>query len=485
MGDTEKTPRKEKTELESKSFRDGQIYLFKRSDYKQPTWFCRVKVPGAKGYITRSTKTLDEHQAFKYADDLFHKSLGLIASGQDLNSRPVNAAIRDYIESITPSQRQKSTVLTKIQYLERTQSFFGKMRLKDVDVRVLADLSDWTAQQYKDRQQEKYDGEKRRKEKLRSAYIDRPTTKNKALLAQLEKELANPKPIRELAANTSKRYSADIKQFFIWCVDQGHIDALPRFPKMKTEVNRRPHFDREDYKILTDYFDKFQNVNDKRIRRQRVMLVNYILVLSNTGIRVGEARNLKWRDLSQIPQAKGDDSPPDIALYVTGKTGPREVVSRTPEIKRYFQRILDLRIQELGKTPDRNEYIFCNADGTPVGSFKKSFNTLIEDAGVAIDSHGDRRTIYSLRHTYATFRIQEGVHQFILAKNMGTSTAMLDRHYGHTTNISSAAELTKGGTFKTGKKSDAIEWLIEKPAEKEMKKKGRKGAGFKNKTFQN
>ena len=37
--------RKPKTELESRTFKDGAIYLFRRADYKKPTWFCRVKVP--------------------------------------------------------------------------------------------------------------------------------------------------------------------------------------------------------------------------------------------------------------------------------------------------------------------------------------------------------------------------------------------------------------------------------------------------------
>ena len=66
--------RKPKTELESKVFKDGAIYLFKRADYKKPTWFCRVKVPGAKGYVSLSTRTTNEHDAYKFADDVFHKS---------------------------------------------------------------------------------------------------------------------------------------------------------------------------------------------------------------------------------------------------------------------------------------------------------------------------------------------------------------------------------------------------------------------------
>ena len=103
--------------------------------------------------------------------------------------------------------------------------------------------------------------------------------------------------------------------------------------------------------------------------------------------------------------------------------------------------------------PDQSEF-------SPIGSFKKSFAALLKGAGVETDSHGQKRTIYSLRHTYATFRLQEGVHQFILARNMGTSTAMLEKHYGHTSNVASAAELTKGGRFKGGKKAGAVDWLV-------------------------
>ena len=50
------------------------------------------------------------------------------------------------------------------------------------------------------------------------------------------------------------------------------------------------------------------------------------------------------------------------------------------------------------------------------------------------DREGERRTIYSLRHTYATFRLHEGVNHFVLARNMGTSVKMLEQFYGHTSN---------------------------------------------------
>ena len=66
---------------------------------------------------------------------------------------------------------------------------------------------------------------------------------------------------------------------------------------------------------------------------------------------------------------------------------------------------------------------------------------------------------------YAGQKQLQGVHQFILAKNMGTSVAMLEKHYGHTSSIASAAELTKRGNFRRGKSAKAVEWLMEEGEE--------------------
>jgi integrase len=170
------------------------------------------------------------------------------------------------------------------------------------------------------------------------------------------------------------------------------------------------------------------------------MLTNYVLILANTGIRVGEARNLKWSDISTFPADNGNEN---IALQVKGKTGAREVVARTPSVKDYLHRIWELRCEELKTKPPIGDYIFCHKDGKPIHSFKKGFNTLIAEAGVEFDAEGQRRVIYSLRHTYATFRLHEGVNHYVLARNMGTSVKMLEQFYGHTSNRAMADELTK------------------------------------------
>jgi integrase len=407
--------RKAKVELESRSFKDGAIYLFRRADYKKPTWSCRVKVPNSKGNVTRTTQTTDEHQAFAFALKLYNDTFLKVANGQDIHSKRVSVTITEYADRLSATVPIKSTTKTRIQFLKRTIEFFGTMRLKEITAGTVVDLNEWM----------------------------RVHSRN-----------------GRLATNTVNRYSADFKAFLNWCLDRSYLDTLPRFPKQKTETNRRPHFDNKDWATLTRHLREFVKAKNRDVVRDRTMLVNYVLILANTGIRVGEARELKWRDLREIPASKGSNQAPDVALFVTGKTGPREVVARTSDVTTYFKRILELRTGELGKPPGNDDYVFCGLNGNPIGSFKKSFTSLLKSAGVEEDSHGAKRTIYSLRHTYATFRLQEGVHQFLLAKNMGTSTTMLEKHYGHTSNVASAAELTKGGKFKGGKKAKAVDWLL-------------------------
>jgi integrase len=41
------------------------------------------------------------------------------------------------------------------------------------------------------------------------------------------------------------------------------------------------------------------------------------------------------------------------------------------------------------------------------------------------------RHLYDLRHTYATFALRAGVSVFAVSRFMGSSLAMIDRHYGH------------------------------------------------------
>jgi hypothetical protein len=51
------------------------------------------------------------------------------------------------------------------------------------------------------------------------------------------------------------------------------------------------------------------------------------------------------------------------------------------------------------------------------------------------------------------------VQVYTLAKNMGTSVAMIEQYYGHTTNIQSADELTKRVRKQSSGASSSLSWL--------------------------
>jgi len=79
------------------------------------------------------------------------------------------------------------------------------------------------------------------------------------------------------------------------------------------------------------------------------------------------------------------------------------------------------------------------ADGTVVVSLKKGFNELLSACGFTYESIIEKHALTSLRHTYATFRLttrsgnRASVRASVraLAKQMGTSEKMIERHYGH------------------------------------------------------
>jgi integrase len=104
------------------------------------------------------------------------------------------------------------------------------------------------------------------------------------------------------------------------------------------------------------------------------------------------------------------------------------------------------RSAETGGPVSPSETIFCHPDGKPIASFQRSFRQTLDKAGVLYGPNGNTRVPYSLRHTYATMRLSEGVSVFQLAANMGTSVEMIEDFYGkkRVRDPKMATELTKG-----------------------------------------
>jgi integrase len=237
------------------------------------------------------------------------------------------------------------------------------------------------------------------------------------------------------------RERTSILAFLRYCYDFELIEKIPEIRKPKTVHKRRETFsDVEWRKIYTGAREFVKEGKSLGKERDRFYLQQYILILANSGLRVGEARGLKWRDIRLRQDADGKNY---YELTVTGKTGLRNVVlSHTSS--NVIERLLEYRSKQLGRDPKSTEHVFIsNITGKAISSFRKGFDALLEYCQVPKELNGSNRTIYSLRHYYATKRLEDGLSPYLLAENMGTSVDMLERHYGHVRSFKVAAEINR------------------------------------------
>jgi integrase len=80
-----------------------------------------------------------------------------------------------------------------------------------------------------------------------------------------------------------------------------------------------------------------------------------------------------------------------------------------------------------------NEDVFKLRSGETTANLSQTFNNLMRDSGLDADRDvKQRRSLYSLRHTYAHLALlKERMDVYTLAKQMGTSVKMIEQHYGH------------------------------------------------------
>ena len=78
--------------------------------------------------------------------------------------------------------------------------------------------------------------------------------------------------------------------------------------------------------------------------------------------------------------------------------------------------------------------------------YSDTVQALLVEADLRMGPNGIPRSTYCFRHTYATFRLSEGVDVYILSEQMGTSVKMIEQHYGLVNTIKHAARVLMGMT---------------------------------------
>ena len=367
----------------------GAVIIFKRSDHKEPRlWNCRIRVSAERRYLSRACKTHSETEARNVALEYYWeaKTLKKHKDTAKLWTRPFNKVVEEWlqdveelvevgIKSASQLRRYKTGIRCWKLYLDNTP--VSRITQEEID-----NFERW-----------------RQENRNREKPLDRTTidADHMALSVCLQ-----------------------------WAVKKRYLNGDDKPNAMlglkKKEHGKKPGFTDDEWRKLQAFLRKWAQdpTLKKAARRGRYQFWQYCMILANSGMRVGEARHLKWKHVSI--EHEGDET--YVYFKVKGKTGEREVVTSSN-----CMMYLDA-IKRRDKWLDDDDYIFVNKDGKHLASQDQLFRNMLIKAGLLYAANGKARSITGLRHLYATRQlVNNDVDVFRLAENMGTSVEQIKKHY--------------------------------------------------------
>ena len=259
------------------------------------------------------------------------------------------------------------------------------------------------------------------------------------------------------SASVIHNHNAALNRVFDEAIERGYMTKF-QVPLLRNDgkaTEKRPTITIAEYAILNrnlrSWVAEGRSGNEGHLRQ---ILRDYILVLAHSGIRPGtESMNLKWHSVYYYEK----NGQRYLAMRVKGKTGEREVTIRhnavqyldrlrqmNPEwAKVSFEDFLEQKVDAYVfrvKSEDRKGRVVWKDMTT---AFGRMFARYLERCKLLVDpTSGKHRTLYSLRHMYAVFALTYNrMSVYTLAKHMGTSVAMIEKHYGQVLLRNNAAEI--------------------------------------------
>lgn len=243
---------------------------------------------------------------------------------------------------------------------------------------------------------------------------------------------------REPKASTLNTHNSAMNRVFDEAVARGFVaqGKVPILSNKGESAERRPDFSRDEYRTLIRKLPHWiDQGKGGKSRDMRHLLRDYVLILANTGMRHGtEAQNLRWKHVTVFKENDLEY----VEFYLHGKTKPHEAIGRAGTIgylKRIHARTEAIKHMDFYAMLKQklDLPVFCLPDGTVTEHLRQTFKAFLKDADLLkCPKTGKDRTLYSLRHTYATFAlVNDGMDIHALAKQMGTSIGMIERHYSH------------------------------------------------------
>lgn len=278
---------------------------------------------------------------------------------------------------------------------------------------------------------------------------------------------------KEPSKSTLLTHNSALNRVFDEAVMRGFLTEANR-PKLESkgkDSQRRAAFSLDEIKAMLSKFDSWiERGRDALSKESRTIMRDYVLMLLDTGARPGrELLELQWNRVTEnkidpihddrgMKDEEGEgvvthDLQRSVTITVTGKTGTRDIVGmqRTVSVLREIgernypsiERPLLAPLKNLAK-PSNKEHVFRRKDGTdPSTSFQKMFENFLREHSLLEDPRTSQdRVFYSLRHTYATLALTiDKVPIHTLAKQMGTSVLMIEKHYSHLKVVQAISQL--------------------------------------------
>ena len=383
--------------------RDGELVLYRRS--RSSLFQCRYKLSSGVWHRTSTGKASLE-QAIVRACDLFDEAryrqrLGLAHRAHSFAH--IAALTVAELREQADASRGRTAYTTYISCIERYfVPYFGERMLETLVHRDVVQFELW-----RDRQMQ-----------------------------------------RQPKASTLNNFTSAWNRIIATAVTQGLISErvpVPRLSHRGVKGTTRAAFSQQEVEQLQVFMDTWQGQGAKSIEREiRPLLRDYVDMLLLTGMRHGtEAMGICWKHL----EWHTDKGVRYLRIWVDGKTGGRWLIAKhraVDVLKRLHLRqtdICDQPFEQLfnSRVPHK---LFRTATGYQPPSLNGTFRRLLRDSGLLVDGEGKTRTLYSLRHTYATLELlnnRTDIHT--LAKQMGNSAAMIERHYSKLTATMAADRL--------------------------------------------
>ncbi|MGI0135070.1 MAG: tyrosine-type recombinase/integrase, partial [Candidatus Micrarchaeaceae archaeon] len=383
----------EKFLIDTEVLKKGLV-IFRRADVQHKNWYCRVKVPQEDRYKVISLKTADindaKEKAFNHDADIRFR----VQHNVPIFDKSFEDVAKEYSEFNKSTARAGRITMTRWKIVD---SYIRLHLVPDMGNIQIAHVGDdkWRNYPLMRKEQGASDG-------------------------TVRQEMIIFRAIMTYAA--SKGYIQERQ------VPKGRIPA---------DKARREEFTPKEYRQLHTFARQWVKESRSPFNLwYRTMAYNFMLIMTNTGMRTMEARNLKWKD---IDNRKDKHGRPFVTMNVRGKSKFRELVAAN-NVAAYF----DI-IKAISKATKPDDYVFTSHRGEKsVSLYDQLIASLLKESGLLLGASGSRRSGYCFRHTYATFRLMEGIDVYFLAKQMGTSVKMIEDYYGHITPAKNAERILQG-----------------------------------------